>query len=243
MREDLHEDPAVLEIAHKLGTRPEHVVGYCHRFWSWASRNLVLNLSPEIGDRCPDSVPNYQGQMSGFCPDSVLRGVPIESIEAVLNLPGFLRYLCEVGWLRYANDEASGPVLTVPNFDRWLSQGAKSRVVASQKKRQQRSEKHVPILSRKCPSKTGTREEKRREHKNKPPFIPPCVADVRAYCNERSNGVDPVKFVNFYQSKGWKVGKNKMEDWQAAVRTWERNEGPGFQHATAAELLGLEGVE
>lgn len=58
----------------------------------------------------------------------------------------------------------------------------------------------------------------------KPPrFIPPNVQDVRAYCLERGNNVDPDNFWDFYQAKNWMVGKNKMKDWKAAVRTWERN--------------------
>ena len=55
-------------------------------------------------------------------------------------------------------------------------------------------------------------------------FTPPSVEDVRAYCKERGNAVDPEAFVDFYTSKGWKVGKNPMKDWQAAVRTWEKSE-------------------
>lgn len=52
-------------------------------------------------------------------------------------------------------------------------------------------------------------------------FVPPTVEEVRAYCEERKNGIDPQRFVDFYQSKNWWVGKNKMTDWKASVRTWE----------------------
>ncbi|MEI3504171.1 MAG: hypothetical protein V8Q42_11155 [Anaerovoracaceae bacterium] len=55
-------------------------------------------------------------------------------------------------------------------------------------------------------------------------FIPPEVQEVRAYCMERGNDVDPERFVDFYEANGWMVGKNKMKDWRAAVRNWERNE-------------------
>ena len=54
-------------------------------------------------------------------------------------------------------------------------------------------------------------------------FKPPTVEEVAAYCTERKNTVDPEAFVNFYESKGWVVGRNKMKSWQAAVRTWEKN--------------------
>lgn len=54
-------------------------------------------------------------------------------------------------------------------------------------------------------------------------FTPPTVEEVRAYCRERGNSVNPETFVDFYMGKGWMVGKNKMKDWKAAVRTWEKN--------------------
>ena len=54
-------------------------------------------------------------------------------------------------------------------------------------------------------------------------FIPPTLEEVRSYCAERNNNVDAQRFVDYYTSNGWLVGKNKMKDWRAAVRTWERN--------------------
>ena len=55
-------------------------------------------------------------------------------------------------------------------------------------------------------------------------FVPPKVEEVKAYCEERKNGIDPEMFISFYESKGWMIGKNKMKDWKAAVRTWEKKE-------------------
>lgn len=55
-------------------------------------------------------------------------------------------------------------------------------------------------------------------------FTPPTVEEVRAYCEERGNAVDPERFVDYYSSNGWKVGRNSMRDWKAAVRTWERDD-------------------
>ena len=56
-------------------------------------------------------------------------------------------------------------------------------------------------------------------------FVPPTIDQIRDYCIERNNLVDPERFYNFYQAKGWMVGKNKMKDWKAAVRTWEKDSG------------------
>lgn len=55
-------------------------------------------------------------------------------------------------------------------------------------------------------------------------FQKPTVAEVAEYCKQRKSNIDPESFVAFYESKGWFVGKNKMKDWQAAVRTWERRD-------------------
>ena len=53
-------------------------------------------------------------------------------------------------------------------------------------------------------------------------FQKPSLDEIRVYCQERGNQVDPEKFFNFYESKGWVVGKSPMKDWKAAVRTWEQ---------------------
>ena len=55
-------------------------------------------------------------------------------------------------------------------------------------------------------------------------FCPPTYDEVKAYCLERKNNVDPQRWYDFYQSKGWMIGKNKMKDWKASVRTWEKRE-------------------
>lgn len=56
-------------------------------------------------------------------------------------------------------------------------------------------------------------------------FSPPSHQEVSDYCLERNNSVDPQRFIDHYTSNGWMVGKNKMKDWKAAIRTWEKNHG------------------
>lgn len=57
-------------------------------------------------------------------------------------------------------------------------------------------------------------------------FVKPSVDEIRAYCEERNNGVDAERFFDYYESRGWYVGKSHMKDWKASVRTWERNSFP-----------------
>ena len=67
------------------------------------------------------------------------------------------------------------------------------------------------------------RIERKIEKTGGPRFAEPTIEDVLDYCRERGNGVDPNRFHAYYTSNGWKVGKNPMRDWRAAVRTWERD--------------------
>ena len=55
-------------------------------------------------------------------------------------------------------------------------------------------------------------------------FEKPSISDIKQYCIERNNNIDASQFYDYYESNGWKVGKNSMKDWKAAVRTWERSE-------------------
>jgi hypothetical protein len=84
------------------------------------------------------------------------------------------------------------------------------------------------------PNSTVPKEKKEKETRAREPlrpadeskisrFIPPSLEEVSAYCQERKNRVDPERFIDFYASKGWLIGKAKMKDWMAAVRTWEKN--------------------
>lgn len=57
-------------------------------------------------------------------------------------------------------------------------------------------------------------------------FTPPTLEEVIDYCEERKNNVDPLRFYNHYVRVGWMVGKNRMKDWRAAVRYWERDNTP-----------------
>ena len=77
-----------------------------------------------------------------------------------------------------------------------------------------------PITNHNNHNNRNTQTIKSRDNR----FAPPSIEEVRAYCFERGNNVSPEQFINFYQSKGWMVGKSKMKDWKAAVRTWENRQ-------------------
>ena len=110
----------------------------------------------------------------------------------------------------------------------------------AERKREQRLKEpkldNVQLLSNAspiCPSKSKRNSKELELEKNisisggkSTRFTPPTHEEVTNYCIERGNNVDAERFIDFYSSKGWMVGKNKMKDWKAAVRNWEKRDKP-----------------
>lgn len=63
-----------------------------------------------------------------------------------------------------------------------------------------------------------------KRNKSTKRFVPPTLEEVTAYCEERNNGIDPARFLDYYTSNNWYRGKTKITDWKACVRTWERRD-------------------
>ena len=140
--------------------------------------------------------------------------------------------------------------------------GSKSRQVAS--KSMEVTSKSVEVDTKSTQQDIGIRNKeegiRNKDIKERRRFTPPTLQEVREYCLERKNKVDPEQFIDFYSSKGWKVGSQPMKDWKAAVRTWEkrdstrqseqkaRNKFNRFEQrdydfdALEAELLGIGGT-
>lgn len=66
-------------------------------------------------------------------------------------------------------------------------------------------------------------------------FKKPSLEEIKGYCKERENKIDPEQFMNYYESKGWMIGKNKMKNWKAAIRTWESR----IKESTARKIIKL----
>ena len=97
-------------------------------------------------------------------------------------------------------------------------------------------------------NKLNKTKQNKKENIQRKTFSKPTVEEVKAYCSERKNNVDAEKFCDFYESKGWRVGKEPMKDWKASVRTWEKGDKkpPGkptnaYINPTQSEFDNLEG--
>lgn len=160
-------------------------------------------------DRCDfyDIVKNYAlyGEAPDLenCADSV--AIAFELIKPNLDSSRKKAQSGKEGGSKKANDKQNGSK-TEANDKREETARDKENEKEGEKEKENECYPPTPL--------PGERKAKR--------FAPPSLAEVAAYCRERKNEVDPDMFVDFYSSKGWKVGKDPMKDWKAAIRTWER---------------------
>ena len=112
-------------------------------------------------------------------------------------------------------------VFTVKNYDLYQAKG-KQETNEGQSEDNQETNKRQSEDKRRATTKES-KEGKKEKNNNIKRFTPPTYEQVSTYCKERNNTVDAERFLDFYESKGWMVGKNKMKDWKAAVRNWERS--------------------
>lgn len=105
---------------------------------------------------------------------------------------------------------------------------SKKRSIAGKKGGEKTSQANAKQMPQQMPPLSLSQSHKELNPPVVPPskakrFKPPTVDEVRAYCRERANSVDPDQWHDHYTANGWKVGKNPMKDWKASVRTWERS--------------------
>lgn len=67
----------------------------------------------------------------------------------------------------------------------------------------------------------------KESEEKKPRFYPPTLEELKKYIDDNKYNVDPERFIDYYTANGWTVGKNRMIDWKAAVRNWDRSQKPG----------------
>ncbi|QDP61883.1 MAG: hypothetical protein GOVbin8074_12 [Prokaryotic dsDNA virus sp.] len=79
------------------------------------------------------------------------------------------------------------------------------------------------VLTKKLKN-NNTSNNNNTTYSNKRRFVKPSIDDIIVYCQERNNNICAETFYDFYETKDWKVGKNKMKDWKACVRTWEKRD-------------------
>jgi hypothetical protein len=119
-----------------------------------------------------------------------------------------LKTLCEEGWLSIVG---TGPHGTIKY------QAATPAKIAP------------PQITTDTPANIAPELNKELNNNTYKGFTPPTIQEVEEYTSTRPTKIDSERFIDFYLSKGWMIGKNKMKDWKAAVRNWEKNNGNSKQ--------------
>ncbi len=140
------------------------------------------------------------------------KGISIQNVRSALKRFEKLEFL--------TNEPTNqGRLITITNWGSYqdVIKGDNIEPNKEVTKTQQRGNKEL------TPNEQSNKVTKKQGNINKR-FSKPSLEDVQQYCLERKNNVNPQKFIDYYESKGWKVGTTKMKDWKAAVRTWENNQ-------------------
>ena len=168
-----------------------------------------------------DRLRTVGGLFSAWClfdeqtEDGTLEGYTPEILDDLIGFPGLAMAMHSVGWL-----DIEGDSLRVPRFNEHNGQSAKRRAQDVVRKMSARKADKVPQEE-----KTNCGLEKRREENINKRMAKPSLEEISEY----GKTLDPPftkseSFLSHYDSNGWKVGKNPMKDWKAAVRTWQQKD-------------------
>ena len=234
MRTDLYRDPKVILMADLL-MDGESELSRSISQQTQRDRNVTRNVmrNATVGALVTVwGIIRTQAKRAGD--DATLDGVTPAVVDDIADVPGFGDAMEQAGWLITDGKRLVFPRFFAEHNSEYDSAKAKAR--ERQRRYRERKKRNVTVTLRNAP-----REEKRREEvsvttnvvtQGRTKFTKPTLEDVTAYCRTRNNHVDPQQFIDHYESNGWKVGKNPMKDWKAAVRTWEKNDLRKDSHGT-----------
>jgi len=198
----LRNHPKLLSLCAKTGWDQHEAIGKLHIFWWW-----VLDYA-EDGDLSKYNPEVFLGEIRGEISTKNLLKIfqDLKFIEKNFFVHDWLDY---AGRYLYSKYHSSNPKI----FKK-IQRKHKGNSKVNLRSSYLTTKGNLPNLT--IPNLTYINNGAKSTR-----FAPPSLEDVGKYCKERKNAVSPESFINFYESKGWMVGKNKMKDWRAAVRTWE----------------------
>lgn len=205
--QSLANHPKLLQIAAMLGLNQNETIGVMHRLWWWAldyaedgniSKYPEISLAAACGLKSPD----------GFLQALFECGF-VDDTEEGLAIHDWWTYAGPLLQSRYGRDQAKLHEI-------------RERCRARKPVKRPKTEKSQdPEPAPEPEPQEKTEDPKEQEEPATTRFKKPTYSEVNDYCLERENGIDAQAFIDFYEQKGWVIGKSPMKDWQAAVRTWE----------------------
>lgn len=264
-----------LMLTHILGIPRHQVVGHLHALWWWAVDSC--GESGDLSKYSAAAIADAAGWIDfiNWC-SLIQRDYPTEANKT--RSSDFVMALIDCGFIEYSGEKPSefdpiGGGARIHDWafftERYFSSLRSAEALRDGNRRRQEAYKarHITtngqVTGRANVIVTSLREDKIRKEKKrvggmggltppKPPstraFVPPDHDQVKAYCQERGAVVDPELWLAHYQANGWRVGKNPMKDWRAAIRTWERNgiepqAAPGCPRTAPGCCCGVTGAK
>lgn len=179
--------------------------------------------------------------------DNVAKELALDLDESPEDIAVTLQYLQSVGLLESSNGSDFFLPWVIENTGSETGDASRKREARRQAKIGQTADE-VRTLSEHCPENVpleirDKRLELRDKNITKRRFTPPSREEVSQYCTERGNNIDPDAFIDFYESKGWRVGNQSMKDWKAAVRTWEQRRKKEGQEKEQKQKSSVERIQ
>lgn len=178
---------------------------------NWSEKRIKLDGSDQFIDIKPGQFLTSRTKLSAEL------GINRSKLERILNALKSEQQIEQQTFSKYR-------VISICNWSEYQQSEQQNEPQMSSKRAA--SEQQVSTNNNKKNKKNKEEEslkdivEKTREAR----FVPPLIEEVKAYCEERGNTINAQHWYDHYSSNGWKVGSNKMKDWQAAVRTWEQKQ-------------------
>ena len=187
---------------------------------------------------------NAHGKVDGE--NAVCSPMNTSDLDEIAGFDGFGEALVGVGWVQIDDDRDSVIFLKFLEHNELASEREQPKSNA-ERQRKWREKKHVEGGVTKVTKRNDTEDKRTEDYIDTPigvsgptskptqsRFTKPTLEQVREYCQSRKNSVDPQKFLDHYESNGWRVGKNPMKNWQASVRTWEQTQlGPAVKNSAS----------
>lgn len=189
--------------------------------WEWYADSKSVHLFLHLLIKANHKPSKYRGQyiergqvLTGRKQLSAETGLSEQSVRTVLTR---LKSTSEIT----IKSTSKFSIITVCNYDKYQGEENDGNQQDNQQANQQVTNGQ-PATNHIQECKKN--KEEKETKKKKVAFAPPSVSEVDDYCAERKNNISAQVFVDFYESKGWMIGRNKMKSWKAAVRTWEQKD-------------------
>lgn len=194
----------------------------------------------------PDKVKPNHTALYFFCIEHCNRlgwkerfGLPTTMAKEAIGIRSYNTYkntlfeLVEFGFIKMvetSKNQYSSNIIALSKFNKALDKALDKALIKHTSKQSESTHQSIDSIIKQLTKEqlnkkqvTSIKSIIKKYDDNNRRFIPPTLDQVQEYCKERNNKVSWNKFIDHYTSNGWKVGKNKMQDWKAAVRTWEKN--------------------